>query len=287
MVVEGGVVVVLALGWAEWMSWGSCCKNCVMEAIWAPSACRGVVTSPMAVLSLSFRDVSVAVCLSWRLWRSARSVSICWSRVASSCWKMSLISARDGVALGWEGGWVGWAGGGRGCVWVTGGGWELREGGECVRGVVVEGDGGGVVCMGMCVCPGELVRLGEFRVMLLGVEGCWEIGLIGDGVRVVLLEGVGGRFAVCVLSVVCVCVGGEVVWRGESGLCWLGGGLGVGGGMGGIPWISSSSMKSPGWGWGGSGPRLRLVAWEKVYGRGMVAVVLLGFRLAASLKPRM
>ena len=55
----------------------------------------------------------------------------------------------------------------------------MREGGECVRGVVVEGDGGGVVCMGMCVCPGVLVRLGEFRVMLLGVEGCWGIGLIG------------------------------------------------------------------------------------------------------------
>ena len=48
----------------------------------------------------------------------------------------------------------------------------MREDGECVRGVVVEGDGGGVVCMGMCVCPGVLVRLGEFRVMLLGVEGC-------------------------------------------------------------------------------------------------------------------
>ena len=143
MVVEGRVVVAWALVWADWMSWGSCCKNCVMETIWAPSACRGVVTSPMAVLSLSFRDVSVAVCLSWRLWRSARSVSICWSRVASSCWKMSLISARDGVALGLEGGWVGWAGGGRGCVWVVGGGWELREDGECVRGVVVEGDGGG------------------------------------------------------------------------------------------------------------------------------------------------
>ena len=142
MVVEGRVGVALALVWADWMSWGSCCKNCVMETIWAPSACRGVVTSPMAVLSLSFRDVSVAVCLSWRLWRSARSVSICWSRVASSCWKMSLISARDGVALGLEGGWVGWAGGGRGCVWVVGGGCELREGGECVRGVVVEGDGG-------------------------------------------------------------------------------------------------------------------------------------------------
>ena len=70
-----------------------------------------------------------------------------------------------------EGGWVGWAGGGRGCVWVVGGGWELREDGECVRGVVVEGDGGGV-CMGMGVCPGVLVRLGEFRVMLLGVEEC-------------------------------------------------------------------------------------------------------------------
>ena len=65
MVVEGRVVVALALVWADcWMSWGSCCKNWVMETIWAPSACRGVVTSPMAVLSLSFRDVSVAVCLS-------------------------------------------------------------------------------------------------------------------------------------------------------------------------------------------------------------------------------
>ena len=51
--------------------------------------------------------------------------------------------------------------------------------------------------MGMCVCPGVLVRLGEFRVMLLGVEGCWGIGLIGGGVRVVLLEEL-GRFTVCV-----------------------------------------------------------------------------------------
>ena len=42
-----------------------------------------------------------------------------------------------------------------------------------------------------------------------------------------LLGGV-GRFTVCVLSVVCVCARGEVVWRGKSGLCWLGGGLGVG-----------------------------------------------------------
>ena len=71
------------------------------------------------------------------------------------------------------------------------------------------------------------MRLGEFRVMLLGVEGCWEIGLIGGGVRVVLLRGV-GRFIVCVLGVVCVCARGEVVCGGESGLCWLGGGLGVG-----------------------------------------------------------
>ena len=81
--------------------------------------------------------------------------------------------------------------------------------------------------MGMWVCPGVLVRLGEFRVMLLGVEGCWGIGLIGGGVRVVLLEEL-GRFTVCVLGVVCVCAKGEVVWRGECGLCWLGGGLGVG-----------------------------------------------------------
>ena len=88
-------------------------------------------------------------------------------------------------------------------------------------------------------------------------------------------------------GVVWVCVKGEVVWRGEFGLCWLRWGLGVGWGMGGIPWTSSSSIKSPGWGWGGSGPRLRLVACEKVYGRGMVAEVLLGLRLAASLKPQM
>ena len=59
------------------------------------------------------------------------------------------------------------------------------------------------------------------------------------------------------------------------------------GGSGGMPWISSSRIKSPGWGWGGSGPKLRLVAWEKVYGRGMRAEVLLGLRLAASRKPRM
>ena len=71
------------------------------------------------------------------------------------------------------------------------------------------------------------MRLGEFRVMLLGVEGCWGIGLIGGGVRVVLLEEL-GRFTVCVLGVVCVCAKGEVVWRGECGLCWLGGGFGVG-----------------------------------------------------------
>ena len=130
MVVEGRVVVALALVWADcWMSWGSCCKNWVMETIWAPSACRGVVTSPMAVLSLSFRDDSVAVCLSWRLWRSARSVSICWSLVASSCWKMSLMSARDGVAFGVEGGWVDWVGGEGLCLgwWGLGveGGWGV------------------------------------------------------------------------------------------------------------------------------------------------------------------
>ena len=41
-----------------------------------------------------------------------------------------------------------------------------------------------------------------------------------------LLRGV-GRFIVCVLGVVCVCARGEVVCGGESGLCWLGGGLGV------------------------------------------------------------
>ena len=106
MVVEGRLFVALVLVWADfWMSWGSCCKNWVMETIWAPSAWRGVVTSPMAVLSLSFRDVSVAACLSWRLRRSARSVSICWSLVVSYCWKMSLMSARNGVAF-WVG--VGW-----------------------------------------------------------------------------------------------------------------------------------------------------------------------------------
>ena len=81
--------------------------NWVMERFWAPSAWRGVVTSSMAVLSLSFRDVSDAACLSWRLRRSARSVSICWSRAVSSCWKMSLMSAKDGVAFGVGRGWMG------------------------------------------------------------------------------------------------------------------------------------------------------------------------------------
>ena len=39
MVVEGRVVVALALVWADcWMSYGSCCMNWVMESIWAPSA---------------------------------------------------------------------------------------------------------------------------------------------------------------------------------------------------------------------------------------------------------
>jgi hypothetical protein len=133
MVVEGRLLVTFALVWADcWMSWGSCCMNWVMESIWAPSAWRGVVTSPMAVLSLSFRDVSDAACLSWRLRRSARSVSICWSRAVSSCWKMSLMSARDGAAFGVEVGgvcWLGWVGRGGGCVWC-GGGWEFREDGE-------------------------------------------------------------------------------------------------------------------------------------------------------------
>ena len=128
MVVEGRLLVALAFVWADcWMSWGSCCMNWVMESIWAPSALRGVVTSPMAVLSLSFRDVFDAACLSWRL----RSVSVCWSLAVSSCWKMSLMSARDGVAfgvgVGWVG-WLGWVGEGWGCVW-GGGGWELGRGG--------------------------------------------------------------------------------------------------------------------------------------------------------------
>ena len=83
--------------------------------------------------------------------------------------------------------WLVWVGGGGGCVW-GGGGWELREDGECIRGVVVEGDGGGVVCMGVPVCPGVLVRLGEFRAEMLGVKGVWGNGLRGGGVRVVLLE---------------------------------------------------------------------------------------------------
>ena len=83
----------------------------------------------MAVLSLSFRDVSDAACLNWRLRRSARSVLICWSRAVSSCWKMSLMSARDGAAFGVEVGWLGWVGKGWGCVW-GGRGWEFREDGE-------------------------------------------------------------------------------------------------------------------------------------------------------------
>ena len=87
-----------------------------MESIWAPSAWIGAVTSPMAELSLSLRVVSEATCLSWRLRRSALRVSICWSRAASSCWKMWRMSAREGIEVGvevvCEG--VGW---GRGTVW--------------------------------------------------------------------------------------------------------------------------------------------------------------------------
>ena len=104
--------------------------------------------------------------------------------------------------------------------------YHFRKNGECIRGVVVEGDVGGVVCMGI-VCPGVLVRLGECRAVLLGVKGVWGNGLRGGGVRVVLLEELGG-FTVCVWGVVWVCVKGEVVWRGEFGLCWLRWGLGVG-----------------------------------------------------------
>ena len=116
--------------------------------------------------------------------------------------------------------------------------------------------------MGVPVFPGVLVMLGEFRAVMLWVKGVWGNGLRGSGVRGVLLEELIG-LTVCVWGVVWVCVEGEVeevVWRGEFGLCWYRWGLGVGWGMGGIPWTSSSSIKSPGWGWGGSGPRLRLVA---------------------------
>ena len=49
-----------------------------------------------------------------------------------------------------------------------------------------------------------LVRLGELRVVLLGVEGVWGNGLIGGGVRVVLMEEL-GRFTVCVGCSMGVC----------------------------------------------------------------------------------
>ena len=82
-------------------SWGSCCRRWVIECIWAPSAWSGAVTSPMAVFSLSFMVVSAVACLSWRLRRSALSVSSCWSRAANSCWKMCRMSEREG-RVGWE-----------------------------------------------------------------------------------------------------------------------------------------------------------------------------------------
>ena len=40
-------------------------------------------------------------------------------------------------------------------------------------------DGGGVVCIGVTLFPGLLVMLGEFRVVMLWVEGVWGNGLRG------------------------------------------------------------------------------------------------------------
>ena len=45
--------------------------------------------------------------------------------------------------------------------------------------MVVEGDGGGVVCMGVPVFPGVLAMFGEFRAVLFWVKGVWGNGLRG------------------------------------------------------------------------------------------------------------
>ena len=70
--------------------------------------------------------------------------------------------------------------------------------------MVVKGDGGGVVCMGVPVYPGVLVMLGELRAVMLWVKGVWGNGLRGGGVRVVLLEELGG-LTVCVGCSLGVC----------------------------------------------------------------------------------
>ena len=137
---------------------------------------------------------------------------------------------------------------------------------------------------------------GVLGLVVVGVDGNWGKGLGRGRVDVVLVwEGGGlGWVSVWVLVVVDAGVGvkgvpwgaGGGVWTVEWGLCVVVLFVVVEG-RGGIPWSSSSRIKSPGWGWGGLGPKLRLVAWEKVYGRGMRAEVLLGLRLAASRKPRM
>jgi hypothetical protein len=70
--------------------------------------------------------------------------------------------------------------------------------------VVVEGDGGGVVCMGVPVFPGVLAILGEFRAVMLWVKGVWGNGLRGGGVSVVLLGELVG-LTVCVECSMSVC----------------------------------------------------------------------------------
>jgi hypothetical protein len=123
---------------------------------------------------------------------------------------------------------------------------------------------------------------------MIGVSGDWVMRLGLIVVDVVLVEG--GVVLVVVWEPVGVV---DAMWGVRGGVCvvvwelWCVVTVAVVGGSGGIPWISSSSMKSPGWGWGGSGPRKRLVAWEKVYGRGMTVEVLFGLRPAASRKLRM
>ena len=74
--------------------------------------------------------------------------------------------------------------------------------GEWIGGVVVEGDGGGVVCMGVPVFPGVLVMLGELRAVMLGVKGVWGMGLTGGGVSVGLLGELLSGFAMGVWRMV-------------------------------------------------------------------------------------
>ena len=157
-----------------------------MESIWAPSAWIGAVTSPMAELSLSLRVVSEAVCLSWRLRRSALRVSICWSRVASSCWKMWRMSAREGIEFGMEvvceG--VGWrAVSGMEGSWGVGG-WMVERG---VWAVVV-GKEWGVVCIGVVVSCRLCGGLGVWGLAMVGVIGDWVVRLGLIVVGVVLVE---------------------------------------------------------------------------------------------------